>query len=51
MPCMWTPAQLYRSRPPRPSTKLSTAEALPNIAANRSIEPTRLAKLLEGELD
>ena len=37
--------------PPRPSTKLSTAEALPNIAANRSIEPARLAKLLRGELD
>ena len=25
--------------PPRPSTRLSTADALPNIAANRSIEP------------
>jgi serine/threonine protein kinase len=37
--------------PPRPSTKLSTAEALPNIAANRSIEPARLTKLLQGELD
>jgi eukaryotic-like serine/threonine-protein kinase len=37
--------------PPRPSTKLSTAEALPNIAANRCIEPARLAKLLQGELD
>jgi serine/threonine protein kinase len=37
--------------PPRPSTKLGTAEALPNIAANRSIEPARLAKLLRGELD
>jgi tetratricopeptide (TPR) repeat protein len=37
--------------PPRPSTKLSTDEALPNIAANRSIEPARLAKLLQGELD
>lgn len=37
--------------PPRPSTKLSTAEALPNIAANRGTEPARLAKLLRGELD
>ena len=37
--------------PPRPSTKLSTAEALPNIAANRSIEPARLSKLFQGELD
>jgi eukaryotic-like serine/threonine-protein kinase len=37
--------------PPRPSTKLSTADGLPNIAANRSIEPARLAKLFQGELD
>ena len=37
--------------PPRPSTKLSTAEALPNIAANRSVDPARLSKLLQGELD
>jgi tetratricopeptide (TPR) repeat protein/tRNA A-37 threonylcarbamoyl transferase component Bud32 len=37
--------------PPRPSTKLSTADALPNIAANRSIDPRKLSKLLQGELD
>ena len=37
--------------PPRPSTKLSTAQDLPNIAANRSIEPASLAKTLRGELD
>jgi serine/threonine protein kinase len=37
--------------PPRPSTKLSAAENLPNIAANRDIEPVRLAKALRGELD
>ena len=37
--------------PPRPSTRLSTADALPNIAVNRSIEPARLSKLLQGELD
>ena len=37
--------------PPRPSTRLSTADALPNIAANRSIEPARLSRLLRGELD
>ncbi len=37
--------------PPRPSTKLSTADALPNIAVNRSIEPGKLSKLLHGELD
>jgi len=37
--------------PPRPSTRLSTSDALPNIAANRSIEPAKLSKLLHGELD
>jgi tetratricopeptide (TPR) repeat protein len=37
--------------PARPSTRLSAAQALPNIAANRSIEPARLAKALRGELD
>jgi WD40 repeat protein/serine/threonine protein kinase len=37
--------------PPKPSAKLSTAETLPNIAANRSIEPVKLARLLQGELD
>ncbi|HKB35298.1 MAG TPA: protein kinase [Gemmataceae bacterium] len=37
--------------PPRPSTKLSAADDLPNIAANRDIEPAKLAKSLRGELD
>jgi WD40 repeat protein/tetratricopeptide (TPR) repeat protein/tRNA A-37 threonylcarbamoyl transferase component Bud32 len=37
--------------PPRPSTRLSKANDLPNIAARRSIEPARLAKSLRGELD
>jgi tetratricopeptide (TPR) repeat protein/tRNA A-37 threonylcarbamoyl transferase component Bud32 len=37
--------------PPRPSTKLSTAEALPNIAANRNIEPGQLKRALQGDLD
>jgi serine/threonine protein kinase len=37
--------------PPRPSTRLSTADALPNIAANRGIEPARLSKLMQSELD
>jgi serine/threonine protein kinase len=36
---------------PRPSAKLSSSEALPSIAANRNLEPARLTKLLEGELD
>ena len=37
--------------PPRPSTKLSTADALPTLAANRSMEPKRLTGLLRNELD
>ena len=37
--------------PPRPSTKLSTSDALPSIAANRSIEPAKLTKSLRGDLD
>jgi tetratricopeptide (TPR) repeat protein len=37
--------------PPRPSTRLSTAEDLPNIAANRNTEPAKLTKSLRGELD
>ncbi len=37
--------------PPRPSTKVSTADELPNIAASRAIDPTHLKKLLRGDLD
>src|SRR5206468_11048394 len=37
--------------PPRPSTKVSTAEALPSIAASRDIEPGHLKRALRGDLD
>src|SRR5947209_18597922 len=37
--------------PPRPSTRLSTAEALPTLSANRGTEPTKLTGLLRSELD
>lgn len=37
--------------PPRPSTRLSTAEALASIAAARQVEPLQLMRLLRGELD
>jgi WD40 repeat protein len=37
--------------PPRPSTKVSTSEALPSIAAMRGIEPEQLKRLLRGDLD
>jgi serine/threonine protein kinase len=44
--------QVIRERePPRPSTRLSTAAALPTLAANRSTEPRKLAGLLRNELD
>lgn len=37
--------------PQRPSTKLSTAEALPTLSANRATEPKQLTGLLKNELD
>jgi eukaryotic-like serine/threonine-protein kinase len=37
--------------PPRPSTKLSTADALPTLSANRGTEPAKLTRSLRGELD
>jgi serine/threonine protein kinase len=37
--------------PPRPSAKLSTAEALPALSANRGTEPKKLTGLLRHELD
>jgi serine/threonine protein kinase len=37
--------------PPRPSTRLSTTEELPSIAAKRSLEPKRLSALVRGDLD
>jgi hypothetical protein len=37
--------------PPKSSTRISTAEAAPSIAAHRQTEPARLIKLVRGELD
>ncbi len=37
--------------PPRPSTKLSSSEELPAIAAKRKLEPAKLARLVRGDLD
>jgi eukaryotic-like serine/threonine-protein kinase len=36
---------------PKPSTKLSTLGNLPNIAANRGMDPVHLSRLLKGELE
>ena len=37
--------------PPRPSTKVSTADALPSIAGCRDIAPEQLKRTLHGDLD
>ena len=37
--------------PPKPSTRLSTADQLPSIAANRSLEPKKLSGFMRGDLD
>lgn len=37
--------------PPVPSTRLSSAEGLPSVAALRQIEPAKLSRLVQGELD
>ncbi|HZN35096.1 MAG TPA: tetratricopeptide repeat protein, partial [Pirellulaceae bacterium] len=42
---------IREQEPTRPSTKLSTAEGLPTLAANRGTEPAKLTRLLRGELD
>ncbi len=42
---------IREQEPPRPSTKLSTADALPSLSANRGTEPKALTRLLRGELD
>src|SRR5262245_2988571 len=42
---------IREEEPPKPSTKLSSSDALPSIAANRHTEPARLSKDISGELD
>jgi WD40 repeat protein/serine/threonine protein kinase len=42
---------IREEEPPKPSTRLSTTEKLPSIAANRSLEPRKLSGLVRGELD
>nr|WP_261360740.1 tetratricopeptide repeat protein [Aeoliella straminimaris] len=37
--------------PPRPSTRVSSSQSLPTIAANRKTEPKKLSTLIHGELD
>src|SRR5207245_6331651 len=42
---------IREQEPSKPSTKLSTADGLPAVAANRGTEPKRLTALVRGELD
>src|SRR5262245_33632533 len=42
---------IREQEPSKPSTKLSTAEGLPTLAANRGTEPAKLTRLIRGELD
>jgi serine/threonine protein kinase len=42
---------IREEEPPKPSTKLSSSDTLPSIAANRHTEPARLSKDVRGELD
>ena len=42
---------IREQEPSKPSTKLSTSEGLPTLAANRGTEPAKLTKLVRGELD
>src|SRR5262249_4868749 len=42
---------IREQEPSKPSTKLSTADGLPTLAANRGTEPGKLTRLVRGELD
>jgi serine/threonine protein kinase len=42
---------IREEEPPKPSTRLTASDTLPSIAANRHIDPARLSKDVQGELD
>ena len=42
---------IREEEPPKPSTRLSTAEELPSIAAKRGLEPKKLSGVVRGDLD
>ncbi|HEX5105116.1 MAG TPA: protein kinase, partial [Pirellulaceae bacterium] len=42
---------IREDEPPKPSTRISSAESAPSIAAQRHTEPAKLARLVRGELD
>jgi len=42
---------IREEEPVRPSTRVSTSETLPTVAANRGTEPAKLTRLIRGDLD
>ncbi|MGH7173193.1 MAG: protein kinase domain-containing protein, partial [Gemmataceae bacterium] len=42
---------IREEEPPRPSTRLSSTDERPSVAANRGLEPKKLSGLVRGELD
>jgi serine/threonine-protein kinase len=42
---------IREEEPPKPSTRLSTTDELPTVAANRGLEPRKLSGVVWGELD
>jgi serine/threonine protein kinase/tetratricopeptide (TPR) repeat protein len=42
---------IREQEPSKPSTKLSSSDALPTLSANRGTEPAKLTRLVRGELD
>jgi serine/threonine protein kinase len=42
---------IREEEPPKPSTRLSSLDTLPGVAADRAIDPRRLATQLRGDLD
>src|SRR5262249_51850806 len=42
---------IREQEPTRPSARLSTVEGLPTLAANRGTEPSKLTRLVRGDLD
>ncbi len=42
---------IREEEPSKPSTRVSSSQSLPSIAANRRIEPAKLGSMIRGELD
>jgi serine/threonine protein kinase len=42
---------IREEEPPKPSTRLSTTDEMPSVAANRGLEPKKLSGVVRGDLD